>query len=232
MMETNSPIKVLLADDHQIFLDCLKRVLEDEPNMEIVGMALDGKEVLDMLAEIPLDVLVLDYQMPRMNGLETLQELAQTYPDVKTIVLSFSDEGKIIHDTMCAGAKGYIVKNRGALDLVEAITKVAEGGRFFPLEVSSALSEYMSNGHVQLPPPTQIEPAVKLSEREVEVIACLLDGMSAKMIADTLCITKATVESHKQNIIKRFGFHNSAQVAAMGKERGIRPWSQRHIENK
>lgn len=234
-MEATPSIKVLLADDHQMFLDCLKRVLEDESNMEIVGMALDGTEVLDALARLQVDVLVLDYQMPRMNGLETLRELSRAYPDVKTVVLSFSNEGKTIHEMIRAGAKGYIVKNRGAVDLVEAITKVASGERFFPMEVAASLSEYLTDGEIptpSMPASIKVEYDLKLSDRETEVIACMLDGMSAKMIAEALNISKPTVETHKQNIRLRFGFHNGAQIAAMGKDRGIVPWSERPPKNK
>jgi two-component system, NarL family, nitrate/nitrite response regulator NarL len=234
-MEATPTIKVLLADDHQMFLDCLKRVLEDESNMEIVGMALDGTEVLDALSRLQVDVLVLDYQMPRMNGLETLRELSGAYPDVKTVVLSFSNEGKTIHEMIRAGAKGYIVKNRGAVDLVEAITAVASGKRFFPSEVGAALSEFLADGETSSPAPEpqfEHDASLKLSSRETDVIACMLDGMSAKLIADALNIAKPTVETHKQKIMRRFGFHNGNQIVSLAKDRGIVAWSQRPPKNK
>ncbi len=223
MNKTGSKIRILLADDHQIVIDGLIRVLEDETDIEVTGTALDGEEVLESLKEMSVDILVLDLSMPRMDGTDTLKYVAKQYPEIRTIILSYSREGEKIHEVVKAGAKGYVLKNRGGKDLVNAIRAVYEGGKFFPDEINETMYDFLAR-----PAPTPDPLAdVKISDRETDVLACLMDGMSAKIIADTLNISKHTVDTHKKNIMGKTSLRKDTQLALFASERGIIPWSRR-----
>lgn len=218
-MTMENRIRVMLADDHQIILDGLSAILSNEADIEVVAKALDGKQVMDRLKAEPIDVLVLDLSMPRMDGLETLRELRERYPAVQTIILSFHDEGERIAACMAAGAKGYILKNRGGLELVTAIRKVAEGNVHFPEDVMNA---YLK--HLQQPVggiPKDVDPP---SDRERQVMSCILAGMTSKEIGDVLCIAHSTVESHKKNIRERYELPNKSAIAFFAARLGIEPW--------
>lgn len=222
-MKQEPAIKVLLADDHQMVLEGLKILLQDESGIEIIGTALDGEEVMEALRNQQVDVLVLDYQMPKMDGLATLQAMQTEFPHVRTIVVSFSNEGKVIHDVIKAGARGYVIKNRSYDDLVDAIRLVARGGKYTPEEVSEALMDFLQQ------PPTPDDPTaqIQIRDREEEVIACMMDGLPAKQIAHLLNMAIPTVNTHKANLYERFNLNNGNQLVLLGKRRGIIPWSER-----
>lgn len=222
-MKQESTIRVLLADDHQMVLEGLKILLQDEPQIQIIGTALDGEEVMEVLQHQPVDVLVLDYQMPKMDGLATLQAMQSSFPQVRTIVVSFSNDGKVIHDVIKAGARGYVIKNRSSDDLVDAINIVANGGKYTPEEVSAALMDFLH----QPPLPEDPTAHLKITDREEEVIACMMDGLPAKQIADVLSMAIPTVNTHKANLYERFQLKNGNQLVLLGKQRGIVPWNKR-----
>lgn len=216
-------IKILLADDHQMVVDGLIMVLEDEPDIEVVGTALDGEEVLEKLKDLEIDILVLDLSMPKMDGLATLKYVKRQYPQINIIILSYSREGEKIHEVVQGGARGYVLKNRGGKDLVNAIRKVNNGGKFFPDEITDTIVEYLAKPLPKRDPLAD----VKISDRERDVLACLMDGMSAKIIADRLNISKHTVDSHKKNIMGKTGLRKDTQLALFASERGIKRWSKR-----
>jgi two-component system nitrate/nitrite response regulator NarL len=223
METTSAKINLLLADDHQIILDGLISILEDAEDMTVVATALDGTEVLKALESTAVDVLVLDLRMPRLNGIDTLRELARRFPNVRTVVLSMSLEVADIKNAMQAGAKGYVLKNKGAKDLVAAIREVAAGKVFFTNEVSQVMMVSMSQeGHSK-----DIEvDGPKLTPKEMEVLAYILGGMIAKEIADAMNISKHTVDSHKKNIMQKTGLHKDTQLAVYAKDLGIEPMSK------
>lgn len=218
-------LRIVLADDHQMIMEGLQTILEDENDIEVVGTALDGHEVLALLAEKEVDILVLDLSMPKMDGLTALKILKTQFPNVQTIILSYSNEGENIFAAMQAGAKGYVLKNRGGKDLVSAIQKVAGGGKFFPEEIITRMSEYLA-AHTSTSEHAEHQET-KISDREAEVIACLIDGLKTKEIGDLLCIASSTVETHKNNLKKRFGLSNIHSIITFGQKQGIAPYSKR-----
>jgi DNA-binding NarL/FixJ family response regulator len=220
-----SKIKVLLADDHQIMIDGMELFLNHESDIVVVGTALDGIEVMHKLKSLAVDILVLDLSMPRMDGQETLKAINAQYPDLKTVILSFYLDGDKIDAVMKAGAKGYVVKNRGGIDLTKAIRAVAAGSVYFPEDIMQTYTQYVAlqSGRAQK---VGIDGAT-LSPREIDVAACILDGMTSIQIGDVLCIEPTTVETHKKKIKHKFGLVNSAQIASLAQGLGIEKWSMR-----
>lgn len=218
-----NPIRILLADDHQIVLEGLVSLLDGEADIQVVATALDGGEVMKLLAHHPVDVLVLDYSMPIMDGATTLQKVREQFPQIRTIMLSFSDDGKVIHEVISAGAVGYILKNKSSKNLVEAIRTVARGEKYLPHHISQILMEYLQRPQ----PAADPHMTTKISDREEEVIACIMDGMAAKQIAEVLFISEPTVNTHKKNLFDRFGFSSATQLGMLGQKRGIKRWTER-----
>lgn len=218
----NSKIKVLLADDHQVILDGMRMFLDHEPDIEVVGTALDGIEVMEQLQSLEVDILVLDLSMPRMNGLETLQQLSLAYPNIKTVILSFYLEGEKIHEVMAAGVRGYVVKNRGGKDLVQAIHTIMRGEVFFPSDIMQTYTQYLAKQpEKNLTPTASLDPP---TAQQQKVMACILAGMTSQQIGDKLCIAPTTVETHKKNIREKYGLINNAQIASFAQTLGIAPW--------
>jgi two-component system, NarL family, nitrate/nitrite response regulator NarL len=222
-MEAINPIQVMLADDHQMFVQGLKSLLEEEEDLRVISTASDGLQVLEKLSAVKVDVLILDLSMPHLDGHGTLAILKERYPDLRTVVVSYSDEGKDVHLSMMAGAKGYVLKNRSGTDLVEAIRAVFKGGTFFPQDIAGKMADYFAESS-KASSVTQVNDA-KLTAREKEVISCIMIGMKTKEIADKLCIEASTVETHKRKIKEKYGLSNVTEIGVLGQKLGIVPFN-------
>lgn len=209
-------IKVLLADDHQMVLDGLSMLLENEPDIEKVQEVTDGQLVMKVLETVEVDIVVLDIEMPRMDGIETAREIREKYPDVKILVLTMYNTKTFIEQLVKAGAMGYILKNRGKEELIEAIRKIAEGGKYF----GEAVTETLINSMVEVGSgvPT---PEVILTRREKEILQLIVQGMSTPQIAEKLFIANSTVESHRRNLIDKTDVPNSKALIAFAYENDL-----------
>lgn len=186
-------IKILIADDHQIFLDGLKSILSEAENIQIVGEANNGEMVLDCLDTHSglIDIAVLDIEMEGLDGIETARIIRNKYPQTKILVLSMYKKPQFILELMQLGISGYILKNKSKEHLIQALHQIKMGNTHFGLEVMNALANN----------PTINEPeAVELTEREIEVLKWIAEGLPAKNIADKLGIKETTVNTHKRNL--------------------------------
>ncbi|QDH79287.1 response regulator transcription factor [Echinicola soli] len=199
-------INVLIADDHRMFIDGLKAMLCDIPGIKVVGEALNGKEALDYCVDQPVDIVIMDINMPVMDGVEATKQLLKCHKALKVLGLSMHNDRHFISDMLKTGAQGYILKNTGKNDLVEAIQTLHSGGTYLGEEVSKTLlTSFMKH-------PGKTQFYEKLSEREMEVLGCIANGLTTQEIGDKLFISKNTVETHRKNLLYKLQAKNTAEL--------------------
>jgi two-component system nitrate/nitrite response regulator NarL len=205
-MEKKSEIRILIADDHQMLLDGLRSLLSIEENIHIVGEAINGHQVLDILGYDPVDVAVIDIAMPGMDGHQTVLEIKQKHPQTKVIILSLHKEEDIIRKFMDAGVSGYVIKDRGSEELVKAINSVASGEDYWDSEAVKILVKSERNKT------NNAIGGAPLSPREKEVLCLIGNGLTTKKTAEALFIADSTVETHRKNILSKLGCDTSKQL--------------------
>lgn len=199
-------INVLIADDHRMFIDGLKAMLLDIPGIKVVGEALNGQEALDYCIDQPVDIVIMDINMPVMDGVAATKQLLKAHKALKVLGLSMHNDRHFVSDMLKTGAQGYILKNTGKDDLVEAIKTLYNGGIFLGEEVSKTLlSSFMKQPH-------RTPFNEKLSEREMEVLGCIANGLTTQEIAEKLFISKNTVETHRKNLLYKLQAKNTAEL--------------------
>jgi two-component system, NarL family, response regulator LiaR len=206
-------IRILLADDHPVVRDGLVMMLETQPDFEVVGAASDGTEVLAKGEALQPDVLLLDLEMPNLDGLQTLQRIKVHCPDVRVIVFTAFDTDERIVQAVRAGAKGYLLKGVPRSELFNAIRVVAEGGSLLQPVIASKLMTHISQ--------QGDEPAERLTEREMDVLNLLGQGLQNKEIAAQLVITERTVKFHISQILGKLGAGNRTEAVTIALQRGL-----------
>lgn len=209
-------IRVLLADDHKVLLDSMESMLESVEDIFCIGAVSNGQEVLSFLAKHTVDVILMDINMPLLDGLATTLRVKEDYADVKVIALTMLDQGSFIQQMLRNGASGFLLKNSGKDEVLNAIRAVSVGGQYLGPEATQLLIDNMKG-----------ESAMKrsfmpqLTRREKEVLGHVSNGMSSQKIADELHISFNTVESHRKNLLTKFGARNGAELVRMAAERGL-----------
>jgi two-component system response regulator NreC len=205
-------IKVLLVDDHKIVLDGIKGMLESDSRISVVGAVRSGAEVLDFIEKNPVDVLITDISMPCMSGIELTRKMAQQFSEVKVIILSMYITPDYIHNAVSAGAKGYLSKEETTKnDLVSAVISVSEGQKFYSPSISLTIfNSYLNSAKNQHD--TDVKPIPTLTTREQEILRLYAEGLSNQDIANRLCISIRTVETHKSNMMLKFNFKSTVEL--------------------
>ncbi len=206
-MARNKAIRVVVVDDHPVVRDGLTRIIDGESDMEVVGAAEDGRIALDVCANASPDVVVMDLSMPNMGGLEAMQEIHKTQPDIRFIVFSVYRGEEDIHRAFEAGASGYLFKVVQRNELLAALRMVAAGKRYLPLQVADRLRFR--------------HPADELTVRELDVLKAIAEGKSNRHIGDTLGIGEGTVKAHVNKILTKLGAKDRTQAVVLALERGI-----------
>lgn len=207
------PIKVLIADDHQLFREGLTNLLADAADIEVIAQAENGQEVLEKVRFSKPDIVLMDIGMPLLNGIDTTIALRKEFPDIKTIALSMHDEKTYVKGMFEAGAWGYLLKNCAYDQLVDAIIQVYNGEKYLDTHATKVIiQDYLKNDSWGM---------TKLTERESEVMKLLAEGRSIREISETLFISIKTVGSHKQNIFDKLEFENMAQLIKFALKNGI-----------
>jgi len=207
---------VLVADDHGIVREGLRRLLESEPDLEVVGEAGDGREVLAQVELYQPDAVVLDITMPKLGGLETLERLRAKHPGVKAILLSVHSDSPFIQSAISLGADGYVLKNGRADEIVTAVREVMAGGSYFSPIVAKEIVEQL-----RTPQKAEAEPFTLLSGREREVLHLIADGLSAKEIAVELEISTKTVEAHRTSLMRKLGVRKATELVRYALRHGL-----------
>lgn len=216
-------INIVLADDHKIIRDGIKALLKGE-NMLITGEAANGRELLEMLAVTSPDVIIMDLNMPEMDGFETLARIKEAYPQQKVLVLSMLDHEQYVFKALQAGASGYALKSIGKEELLCAIHLLESGNKFICTEISLNLLAKFQHGPLLQTTCPQEKPEKKasdLSQREIEVLRLIAEGLTNAEIADKLFTSKRTIESHRQNIIEKTQVKNTAALIKYALINGI-----------
>ncbi len=208
-------INVLIADDHQMFIDGLKALLKDTPGIEVVAEANNGKEVLLHCSKTPVDVVIMDVNMPEMDGVETTKELCKSNKNIKILGLSMHRDRHFIADMLKNGASGYILKNTGKKDLLDAIYSLYEGEAYVSEEVNRILlTSFLKNT-------AKYEVNERLSGRETEVLESIAIGLTTVEIGEKLFISKNTVETHRKNLLYKLKARNTAELVNNAYKRGL-----------
>ncbi len=210
-------IKVLLADDHEMILDGLKLILNSSDNIRIVGEAHDGEEILRMLRTIPeLDIVILDINMPKKDGIQVTREIKATYPEVKVLILSMYNRREFVKNLIDAGIDGYILKNAGKDELLKALETLAGGEPYYGAEITKTIMKSYQKNKV-FDNPSDVE----LSKREKEIVALIANEMTTPEIAEKLFISPYTVETHRKNILAKLDVKNAAGIMKFALQTGI-----------
>jgi len=194
-MEPMSKTNLFIVDDHQLVVDGLRSLLSNEEQYVIVGSSNRPKEVIDRLGGLNVDVLLTDINMPEMTGVELTRNIKKKFPKIKVLALSMFGERQVIKEMIDAGISGYILKNIGQQELLEALTKLSKGQNFFSEEVTKELMKSFAHA----------DEGSHLTNREIEIIRLIENEYSNKKIADLLFISERTVETHRKNIFRKTG---------------------------
>ncbi|WP_077619729.1 response regulator [Bacillus sinesaloumensis] len=224
-MKTN----IVIIDDHQLFREGVKRILDFEPTFQVVAEGDDGAEALTLIEKHKPDVVIMDINMPNLNGIEATKQLIDTYPDTKVIILSIHDDESYVTHALKTGATGYLLKEMDADSLVEAVKVVAEGGSYLhPRVTHNLVKEFrrlaVASGQSV---PTQSYATVEvrrplhlLTRRECEVLQLLTDGRSNRGIGDDLYISEKTVKNHVSNILQKMNVNDRTQAVVVAIKNG------------
>lgn len=189
------------------------------PNVEVVGNCKNAFEVLNFLQNQTIDLLVTDYKMPQMSGIELTLQLRQKYPQIKVLILSVSEEAEMIREAFQAGVWGYMMKKSGKAELQKAIESITNGQRYFS---ESVVFELMRLGLTDNIPQNEISQEFnQLTDREIEIIRLITKELSSQEIAEKLFIAPKTVESHRHNILKKLGLKNTVGLVKYALKNGL-----------
>jgi DNA-binding NarL/FixJ family response regulator len=208
-------IRIVIADDHAIVREGLKRIVGDADDMQIVAEAGDGNEVLKIVRAQEFDVLVQDLSMPGRSGMELIKLVKAERPKLRILVLSMHEELQYAVRSIKSGASGYLTKESAPAQLVQAIRKIAGGGAF----VSSEVAEQLALG--AMPGGAQAAPHEVLTDREFEVFRHLVAGVSVTDLAARLNLSVKTVSTHKANLMQKLGLHNQSELVRYAMRHGL-----------
>ncbi len=211
-----SKIQVLVVDDHAIVRDGVCSLLSRRKDVQVVGEAADGKEAIEMAQSLQPDVVLMDIAMPNMNGLEATIEIRKVVPSARILVLTQYESKEYVLPLLRAGASGYIGKRARAEELVNAIRAVHLEGAYLPPNIARAVVNGV--GHVENGI-SNGQPI--LTEREKEVVRLVSEGLSSREIAERLCLSVKTVDTHRANILEKIGAHSSAELIKYAIREGI-----------
>ena len=203
-----SKLAVLLVDDHALVRRGFRRILEDDPEINVVGEASDGLEAVKLAGELKPKVIVMDCAMPGQSGLLATRQIRQQFPEIEILMLSMHSEETLVRQALEAGARGYVLKNAADLDLVGAIKKVASG-------------QSVLDPQVQIPTSLKGERNSGLSVRELEILQHIVAGESNKEIAAALNLSANTVAVHRANIMDTLGIHKTAELVVYAIRNGL-----------
>ncbi len=205
-------IRIALVDDHSLFRRGLKVLLSARPDFEVVADAGSGEEFLAMLPTARPDVVFMDYAMPAMNGAETSERALALCPDLKIITLSMFGDNAYYSRMVSSGAKGFLLKDSEFDEVVEAVETVHAGGTYFSASLLESLSHSIRSAAAGDDAADAVAECDRLSDREVEILVAICQGLSTQEIADRLFISKRTVDKHRANSLEKSGCKNTASL--------------------
>lgn len=205
------PYKIMLADDHVMFRQGIKQIIEEIDGLEVIGEAGDGLELLQLLKKLLPDLIILDISMPNLRGLEAAREIKTLYPHLKILLLTMHKRKEFVRQGLAHGVNGFLLKEDADIELIRAIRTIKRGDKYFSPLLSAILADLaLEKG----------KPACPLTIREKEVLKLLAEGKNHQAIADLLHISRYTVRRHRSNIMKKLGLKSLAQLLKYALSRG------------
>ncbi len=220
-------INVLIAEDHTLFARLVKSMLDDEENINVVGIAPNGKDTMDIIDKNDVDILLLDINMPKVDGMQVISRLVKEKPNLKIIMLSSHTEAWVIQKALKSGAKGYLTKFVDSEEVVEAIYTVNKGESYFCKTSLNSIMKNLVNKETDNSAQKQLKA---LSKREKEVLQLVAQELTTAEIADKLCISFRTVESHRKNLLHKLGAKNTVGLIRTAMEANL--IEDNYLENK
>ncbi|MGQ0827128.1 MAG: response regulator [Bacteroidota bacterium] len=208
-----TPIKLFIADDHQMFIDGIKALLQKIDHIQIVGEANTGGQVLEKLKNVDADMILLDIRMPELSGIEAANTISENYPKIKMIAVTMFDDNNNIAKMLKAGVKGYILKNTSKDELLKAIETVAAGNTFYSEQITANAMRKASDKNA--------EPILRLTKREIEVIKLIARSLTNKEIAKQLFLSELTIKTHRQNAMQKLGLKNTAGLVKFAMDNNL-----------
>ncbi|MCD4732341.1 MAG: response regulator transcription factor [Bacteroidales bacterium] len=207
-------INILIVDDHQVVLDGIQSMLEQEEGISITGKLMNGPDALEFLKNNPVDVALIDINMPGMDGIELCKAIQKMHPDIKVLTLTTFNEVSFITNMMKNGASGYLLKNTTKEELITAIKTIQKGEQYLTHEVQEKLisASFGKKDTAFIP---------KLTRREKEVLKLILEEFTTKEIAEKLFISTATVETHRLHLLNKLGVRNTAGLVKVAIQKGL-----------
>jgi two-component system response regulator NreC len=211
-------IRIVLADDHVVMRNGLKLLLERQPNFEVAGEAINGREAVEICEKQKPDVLVLDIAMPNLNGIEAARQISAKMPQVAIVILSMHSDESYVLRALKAGARAYLLKDSAEADLINAIRAVSEGKAFF----SPAISKMLVEDYMRRLEQRGVEDSYELlTTREREILQLLAEGKSNKEVAAMLNLSLYTVETHRGNILQKLNLHSVPELILYAVRKGV-----------
>lgn len=210
-------IKVILADDHRMFTDALSVFFNDESGVLLCGSVTDGTALLALLETVQPDVILMDINMPGMNGIEATSHIRKKFPHIKILIVTMYRTKEFIVNLYNLGVHGYLLKNTGRDELLQAVKTVCEGGTYFGAEVAETITHdtgYLRTNHFK-------ELGVTFSKREKEIVRLLADGLSTQEVADQIFLSYYTVETHRKNLLNKLNLKNTAELVKYAAQLGL-----------
>ncbi len=211
-------LRIMLADDHKMFIESLRIMLEREPDIEVVGVANNGLDTFKLAKQLKPDIVCMDIGMPGMNGIETTRRLVSASPDIKIIALSALADQHYVIEMLEAGASGYVTKAEASDELLRAIRAIRQGRKYVCVEVAAALTDALISRNNDRGS-SVTTPA--LGARERQVLQLIAEGNTSVQIAECLHIAPATVEVHRRNIMHKLNLHKVADLTKYAIRNGI-----------
>ncbi len=211
-------IRIVLADDHVVMRNGLKLLLERQPNFEVAGEAVNGREAVEICEKEKPDVLVLDIAMPNLNGIEAARQISNKLPQIAIVILSMHSDESYVLRALKAGARAYLLKDSAEADLINAIRAVSEGKAFF----SPAISKMLVEDYMRRLEQRGVEDSYELlTTREREILQLLAEGKSNKEVAAMLNLSLYTVETHRGNILQKLNLHSVPELILYAVRKGV-----------
>jgi two-component system response regulator NreC len=200
-------ITVLVCDDHELFREGVKTILNSQPDIKVIGEAADGEQAVERASELDPDVVLMDISMPVLKGFDAVRRIRKTRPNIKVLILTVSDDEDLVTRCLDAGAAGYVLKDAPPLQLVYAIHTVLQGQQFLsPKVLTGLVRQYISQ-------PLDFKEGYELlSDREREILVLLAEGLSLKEIATRLDLSVKTVDAHKYNLMRKLDLHDRSEL--------------------
>ena len=211
--------RIVLADDHAMFRRGVKRIIQENAELEVVGEAADGLQLLEIIKHSPPDMVIADVSMPNLRGLEATREIKMAFPEVRVIILTMHKDKEYLYHALSAGAEGYLLKEDADIELFSAINAIRQGGTYISRLLAPQLTDIFMERQRGQEGPGKV-PSELLTTREREIIKLIAEGKSSKEIASLLYISSRTVQHHRANIMRKLNFKKTADLVKYAIQKG------------